>query len=424
VIAILEMQSEEPVTPSVESPTVTVAPVTAPATVKTTPVTVAPTSATSATVVKVPTAAATTATGTTATEDIQTGQQDHHVAVSDIRQEVNPPLNIPVSDDSMDENRQLQPMITNQPEIVPDEIARLEPETSVKKNEEPVTVAVVAPVAPVLPVYDDIVFVDNTSAKSQLRNRWEIMGQFAPLYSSYRSIASVPTGVQKSDFNDAESPLRAYSGGIAVSYKLFDRLSVQTGVYYAQTGQSINNVTPVTSMYIPVSSNNSYPKNFVRTSSGSVTVASNLKSDTNSSYDTYFNAESTTAPIANVSHPVKYRLIERVDYFEIPLLLRYRIIDRKLNFYVLGGMSANVLIDTNVFVDNGSEIVKGGNILMARPMNYSGTFGLGLGFQMMKNLSLGLEPSFKYFLHPYTTSSQIDSNPYAFGMFTGMSYRF
>lgn len=105
-------------------------------------------------------------------------------------------------------------------------------------------------------------------------------------------------------------------------------------------------------------------------------------------------------------------------------MLRYRIFDRKLNFYVLGGMSANVLMDTNVFVDNGSEIVKGGTILMARPVNYSSTFGLGIGYQMMKNLSFGLEPSFKYYLQSYTTSSQISSNPYAFGLFTSVFYSF
>jgi len=282
---------------------------------------------------------------------------------------------------------------------------------------------------PGMSVYNDITYADVTdiSTNSRLRNRWEITGQFAPM-QSYRVITGVPDGLRKSDFDDAEKPLPTYSGGITVAYKLFERLSVQTGVFYLQMGQSINDVKTVFNMYAALSSNNSYSKNVVKTSSGSVTVGSNLKSDSNTTYSSYFNDESqslaTTAPLANAANPAKYRLIERIDYIEIPLMLRYRVINRKLSFDVLGGMSTNVLIDNNVFVDYGSELVKSGKILMARPVNYSSTFGLGFGYQITGKLLIGLEPSFKYYLQSYTTSGQVSSNPYAFGLFTGMVYRF
>ena len=353
-------------------------------------------------------------------ETTEIALMQNNIAVSDVRENAESHPNVSVYIDSWDELLRSQPMKTNRLELLSDKIARLKPESFEKKTEE---------IPSRLPFYDDITFMDiaDGAATSRSRNRWEITGQFAPVYQSYRSISSVPSGLRRSDFDDAESALMAYSGGISFSYKVFNRLSVQTGIYYSQTGQSINSVTPVTNMYASVSSNNSYSKNFVRTSSGSVTVASNLKSDANTTYASYFNSEShavNSATAASISNPAKYRLIERVDYLEIPVMLRYRIFDRKLNFYVLGGMSANVLMDTNVFVDNGSEIVKGGTILMARPVNYSSTFGLGIGYQMMKNLSFGLEPSFKYYLQSYTTSSQISSNPYAFGLFTSVFYSF
>jgi len=308
------------------------------------------------------------------------------------------------------------------------EIPAVREDDSNNQNVETATVASTAIASAAIPKYDEISFFDlaNSPAKAQSRNRWEMSGQFAPMYS-YRAISAVPSGVRKSDFDDAESPLLAYSGGVSLSYSVLKRLSVQTGVYYAQMGQSINSVIPVTNMYAAVSSNNSYTKSFVRTSSGSVTVASNLKSDANTTYSSYFNAESTEAvanSVANIASPAKYRLIEQIGYVEIPLLLRYRIIDRKLHVYVLGGMSANMLVNNNVFVDNGAEIVKGGTILMARPVNYSSTLGFGMGYQISRYLSVGLEPSFRYFLLPYTTSSQIGSNPYSFGLFSGVVYCF
>ena len=180
-------------------------------------------------------------------------------------------------------------------------------------------------------------------------------------------------------------------------------------------------------MYAAISSNNSYSKNFVRTSSGSVTVASNMKSDVNTTYSSYFNSESVPpndVSGANISKPAKYSLIERLDYLEIPLILRYRLIDRKLNVYILGGMSTNVLINNDVYIDNGSELVRGGNILMTRPVNYSSTLGMGLGYQISRKLTFALEPSFKYYLQSYTTTNTIISNPYSWGVFTGLAYRF
>ena len=276
-----------------------------------------------------------------------------------------------------------------------------------------------------IPKFVPIDFFDISDDEAPVsRKRWEISGKFAPIHS-YRNITSVPAGLRKSDFDDAESPLLAYSGGLAVSFKVFSRFSIQTGAYYTQMGQSINNVTPVTNMHAAVSSNNSYTKNFVRTSSGSVAVASTLKADVNSEYSNFFNSETQAASINPLSsHSSAYQLIERVDYLEIPLTLRYKVVDRKFSLAVFGGMSANVLLDTNTFIDNGVELLKNGTILMARPINYSSSFGFSLGYDVLKNLSIGVEPAFKYYLHSYTTSSQVGSNPYAIGVFTGAVYRF
>ena len=312
--------------------------------------------------------------------------------------------------------------------IIPDIIAQFIQKEPENQPEKPVSVATI-----VTPLYEDIIVFDlaGSTYGSSLRQpsntlgsrqRWHVSGQFAPM-QSYRVVSSVPAGLRKSDFDDAESPLITYSGGISLSYRAFKRLSIQTGVLYTQMGQSINDVTPVNYLWGAVSSNNQYTKNFVRTSSGSVSVVSNLKSDVNSTYSSYFNSE-PMAINTPTSSTTKYQLIERIDYLEIPLTVRYKVIDRKISFQVLGGMSANVLLDTNVFIDNGSEALKSGTILMARPVNYSSTLGLGIEYLLKKNLSIALEPTFKYYLQSYTTNSKIGTNPYAIGIFTGAVYRF
>lgn len=332
------------------------------------------------------------------------------------------PSNIPVYMDSWDKMLKSQPIKESLRKTMYDKIAQIRIENQEKKEENKLAIA-----STTIPVHDEISYFDITGSytKSQPRNRWAITGQFAPVFS-YRAISSVPGGMRKSEFDDAESPLLAYSGGVTLSRKVVSRLSVQIGIYYSQMGQSINNLYPVSNMPIGMSSINQYSKNIFKTSSGSVTATSNLKSDT--SYDAYFSSESpstsNSVSVANNDSPSKYRLVEHLDYIEIPLMLRYKIIDKKLNFSFLGGMSTNILVNNNIFIDNGNELLKGGSILMARPVNYSSSLGLGIGYQISRNLSVEIEPLFKYFLQSYTTNSQISSNPYAFGMFTGVVYRF
>jgi len=268
----------------------------------------------------------------------------------------------------------------------------------------------------------DFQFMDFAPS-SRSRTRWEISGQFAPMHS-YRAISSMPSDLRRSDFYEAENPLLVYSGGISLSYRAFGRFSIQTGIFYSQMGQLISGLTHAPNRHVATGSNNEHPIYFVRTSSGSVSLASNLKSSTNTTYSSYFNAESHLATEANIHRLTQFHLIERYDYLEIPLIVRYKIVDRKLSFHVLSGMSANVLLGTNSFIDNGSEIVRDGTVLSARPVSYSSVFGVGIGYQIIRNLSFGIEPTFKYFLQPYTTSSQIITNPYALGIYAGVTYRF
>ena len=357
-------------------------------------------------------------------ENTQVAMQEE-VAVPDIHEDViSNPSNHPVYMDSWNEMLKAQPAKESLRQSMSEKIAQLTLETYKNEGENVLPI-----VSPTMAGYDEIIYRDETGSytKSPSRKRWAITGQFAPMFS-YRTISSVPGGMRKSDFDAAESPLLAYSGGITLSRNVMGRFSVQVGLYYSQMGQAINNLVSVPNMYAAMSSINPYNKNFVRTSSGNVIVASNLKSDVNTAYDAYFNPESQSAnnPVAaaNIASPSNYRLIERIDYLEIPVMLRYKIVDRKLNIYVLGGMSVNALINNNVFIDNGKELVKGGTILMARPVNYNSTLGFGIGYQINRSLLVEVEPLFKYFLQPYTTSSQIGSNPYAFGMFTGVIYRF
>ncbi|MDR2847989.1 MAG: outer membrane beta-barrel protein [Bacteroidales bacterium] len=264
---------------------------------------------------------------------------------------------------------------------------------------------------------------EKEKGKAPSKNKWAVSGQFSPTYS-YRTITSVPANMKRADFDDAESALLAYSGGVNVSYQVLSRFSVQMGVFYTQMGQTINGVTPSYNMYAAISSNNAYSKNSLRTSSGNASVTSSMKADVNESYANYFN-ENTVQGSLNTSNTAKsVQYSERFDYIEIPMLMRYKLIDKKFDLALLGGMSTNILIDNNVFINNGKETLREGSILMARPVNYNTTIGFGVNYQLSSTLLIGIEPVFKYFLQSYTSSNAVGSHPYSFGVFTGVYYSF
>ena len=116
--------------------------------------------------------------------------------------------------------------------------------------------------------------------------------------------------------------------------------------------------------------------------------------------------------------------IQNFDYIEIPLYLRYTLIDARFDVVMLGGLSSNVLVGNQIFVDNGSGKSLVGKTKDMESLNYSGTLGLGFRYGLSKRISLNLEPRIKYYLNSLNSNSSVSYKPYTIGVFTGLSYEF
>jgi hypothetical protein len=49
---------------------------------------------------------------------------------------------------------------------------------------------------------------------------------------------------------------------------------------------------------------------------------------------------------------------------------------------------------------------------------------MGMEYSFTKNLSLNLEPTFRYYLNPFSGTEGSTIHPYSFGLFSGISYKF
>jgi hypothetical protein len=112
------------------------------------------------------------------------------------------------------------------------------------------------------------------------------------------------------------------------------------------------------------------------------------------------------------------------DYLEIPLTVKYKIIDRKLDFSFSGGLVTNFLVGNVVKLEQNGETIRFGKTDEINQINYLGTIGLGFEYPLVSGFAISLEPRLRYYLNPIDKSPNINVHPYSFGFFAGISYHF
>jgi hypothetical protein len=252
-------------------------------------------------------------------------------------------------------------------------------------------------------------------------NRWSIAAMASPTYYS-----GFETGKSETSFTNSEKSLLSYSGGFAVSYKISKRLSVQTGIYYASHGQRIDNISSFGGFgkYFDTKGASNFE---VMTSSGIVHT---------SNPDVFLIDKGPenrvlTAYTNDVFDPNKANLdylggsiIQNFNYLQMPVMLRYKIIDKNLDVNVIGGISYDFLLNNNVFARTQSGKYDVGKTEGMNSLAFSSSLGMGMEYSLSKKISLNLEPTFRYFLNPMKQMSVATIHPYSFGIFSGFSYRF
>jgi hypothetical protein len=267
---------------------------------------------------------------------------------------------------------------------------------------------------------------ESETAGSELsQHHWSIGSEVAPLYS-YRTIES--DYKDKTDYlNSTEQGLVALAGGLRAGYSASRRISVESGVYYSRYGQEKSNGKITTASYSGI---NQDPVKFLSIPNSTGTIyqpghdsyeaiisetthsAADLSKYTGFPAFSYLNA-------GNASEEMK--AVQYFDYLELPLNVRYKVVDRKFNFSVVGGMV------TNFLVNNGVRIESAGNVETAKTkdiskINYQASVGLGFGYPLFSKMTISLEPRFRYYLNPIY--DKLDVHPYSFGLFAGISYSF
>lgn len=262
---------------------------------------------------------------------------------------------------------------------------------------------------------------------------WQLSAMLAPGYSVNQS--SQTTEYASDMANPAPSEDLQLGGGISVEYKTNKKWSVQSGIYYSKLGQTSSNQTYRTggANYLfdnvasdPMNEEVAYFNTSVAVKSGEmlmntaagVVALDNLPS--NAKLSSGFESVKANEGILLTATEFK----QDFEYIEIPLILRYQLIDATFSMQLLGGFNTSILVANNAYASSQYGREKIGETRDMNSVNYSTSFGFGLGYGISDRISLRLEPQLKYFLGSLNSNASVSFKPYTFGVYTGVSYQF
>ena len=263
-------------------------------------------------------------------------------------------------------------------------------------------------------------FPDNTPVKNQ--EKWSVAAMASPTYFSQISSGS---GAAASQVSSSEEPMFSYSGGLALSYKVSKRLTIQSGLFYSSLGQKIDGINSF-SGFSQYNTSKGSPSFEVLTANGAV-VTSNpdvfLSSSDGSRVITPYTNDVFDPKKASLQQ-VNTSLNQNFSYLEFPVVLRYKIVDKTIGINLIGGLSYNLLVNNSVTTTFNGSTYSVGDTKGVNPLSLSSSLGMGMEYSISSKLSLNLEPTFRYYLNPFSVSSGSFVHPYSFGVFSGVSYKF
>jgi opacity protein-like surface antigen len=253
--------------------------------------------------------------------------------------------------------------------------------------------------------------------------RWSVTAMASPTY--YSQFTSSGNDLAK-QIMESDQTRVSYTGGVGLSYKLSSRLSIQSGLYYSSIGQEMSGINAY-SGFQSYDNSKGGPNFEVLTASGTVTA-----SNSDVFLSSYSLPERVITNYTNdVFDPVKASLdyvsstlYQDLSFLELPVIVRYKVVDRKVGLNLVGGMSYNFLVNNNVYAVRDEGRYPVGTTEGLNEVSLSSSLGMGMEYKLSQNLSLNIEPTFRYYLNPFNTAKTTGTHPYAIGIFSGVAYKF
>ena len=234
-------------------------------------------------------------------------------------------------------------------------------------------------------------------------NRWQVSTNVAPIYFSSNSSESPLDSRLAPNSKDFGTDL-AY--GVGVRYAVNKKITLRTGINTVGMEQTTKDLE------FKQTSNARALKNLDPNVRGSlIQIESKAAGPLGPTFE-------------SIEAPRKFNssLVQRTGYIEVPVEMSYKLSDKKFTVEVIGGFSTLFLHENSIALQSTGLDMEIGKATNLNDMHFSTNLGVGLRYNFFKSFQFNVEPMFKYQLNTYSNSGNI--NPYMFGLYSGVSYRF
>ncbi len=240
------------------------------------------------------------------------------------------------------------------------------------------------------------------------KGKWSLKAEVSPLFTGEDNRNNSLIGLSRTDSKSENT----FSAGMVAAYQINERLSVKSGIIYSKIKQSTSNIPSML-----LTANNFY------SGSSNPAMQDMLAGSAFLSKVTPINLDQLNA--MNPPKPFSTSDIKQtIGYVEIPVTATYKIIDRKIDLGLSGGVSANVLVGNNASLNENGIRIASGETANLRDMVYSGTAGIELSYDINDKISVTVEPRVKRYINSISKNEAINFKPYQVGVYTGISYKF
>lgn len=258
----------------------------------------------------------------------------------------------------------------------------------------------------------------NNPAKNT-SGRWSLKAEFAPVFNGQsqknRSGSSLYNNGVTNYSTQKTTESNTVSAGMMAGYKVGKRLVVKSGFVYNKISQTTSNVNL---MGANPASNIAGNAMIATTPSGQVT----LTRMGNSSMDVALNFSNLSGP--STSYSSNGELKQNIELIEIPLQATYKLIAKKVNVGLTGGISTNILIGNRAILSENGTGIGGGETTNMRSVVYSGAVGLEVGYEITNRIVFTVEPRLKRYINSLSSNKSVNFKPSQLEVVTGLSYSF
>lgn len=236
--------------------------------------------------------------------------------------------------------------------------------------------------------------------------RWRVMPNIAPVY--FNSLSS-GSSIDDQFINNSKTGDINMSYGITGSYDINDKLSVRAGINQVKLGYSTDDIIVYNNTEITIDDK----------------PLKNVDLNPNNENLSFLSANElgfSQVP-GVVADNISSSIDQELGFIEIPLELEYKISNKRLGVSLIGGFSTLFLNQNEIYSSLQGERELLGKASNINKTSFSANLGLGVKYNISKQIDLNLEPVFKYQLNTFNDTSG-NFNPYFIGIYTGFSVKF